>query len=1516
MAEYLDLFIQDLLHLDDLRANRLLDIGDISGNTESDRGKAYKLSCPDGDDAAAMLRLIRTRRGKPSNRTILRGSALIRSTVENPLAEKWDWSDLTGAADPAQLDKYIEDVYGTLSLKGNNPLFLGVGLLSWSVAAGDEIKRIHSPLLIFPIRFVRGTNTSPVEIEFVDDDAYFNPCLVRKLADTCGRDAAGQFPHPAGKDGDFDEPLELDKIACDDWFAAVQAFAESLRPLDDDGAVRLYKDYVCVAQYNHSDMCMYYDVRRNRDKIYAHPLVRRIFEGEGTLPTVGEGGDEPMFILPKDSVQEDLIRRIAAGESLIVKGPPGTGKTLTIANTIAALLANGKKVLLSSKKIAALNEVYNKLPEPLRKFALLLDYETEQKAAAVKPEVIRAALKKLLQERKEYVYDKKTDIDYERAVREQYNALDTLSRYHDDMFASDVAWGSYYDALDTVWRYESLPPLPFAADDEAANLSHEGYNRMLLHVQNAANAYAVMTKDGNVLSDCPWLGITDETDSEGAFLSLSDIADAFGALHKQTDAVQLACSCVDWDEITLADLVYGASLNTLSDGEIERIAALPAAQTLTDAVVRYEKAKLAAPAAAFVFGQDMSLPCFAAAEKTEAERGQTLSLLRAAKQYKRLFIANDGAATLSDTAAQKFAEATEKAAARKKEHDALLLDTLQVLDTFDFADENAVKACRVLAAFDGKQKAGAFDFKAKGVEKKLRAFASRQTLSFADIVKAAVSASKAVAALEEEQALKNVLARLLGVKELDEDRTAYVLHVAAQCKATGKTPFAFVSESVAACENVEACLSVMHAPDDFTLDEFLRALEAERARLSLRAELTTLCRAADVTVSDDVSAQAVSAANVVRLASAPAFAAAKGDIVRFIRLSQTDGETRIAAVSRIVDKLKNFGATYFQNTFTMLLADVRLRQAAVLKAQAKDRAVAAAALSYRRAVYAKDNDLPLSPFFAPIERGEVRLAPDAFADAFTLSVHAHAVAHKKRTMGNRRNGLGKAAAEALDAFEHAENELLRCNVLRIQNLCMSRIDDRDEDFDFLAIDKGIASSLRVLFRNHADALLKLKRCIIAAPGSASVLMRGDAYEDFDVVIVDEASQMEPVNLLPILFRSKQCVLVGDEFQMPPLTHFKVKNRNRIADEDSELSPDTDISALSLALGNLAFAATELRCHYRSATEALIGYSQHEFYPYMRTFPAAVPFGDDLGFRDIYTPDGKCDGGVNEAEAQAAVECLRAHFDKYYDPASGVLRKSVGVVAFGEAQLKRIRSLTDGDAALRQKTERAIAAFDDVPDKLLFFRTIESVQGQEIEHLILSLTYGKDKNGNVKSAFGELNRDALGKNIFNVAITRAQSMVTLIHSVTPEQIAGNPRVAFIKEYLAFVRRFSAAGQGQFVSNEPEKGNAFVHSVAAFLRGKGIESERIVIGYGVTDGSVRIPVAVLDPECRSAQLGVWCESPVGKTYDFLDYNVRYPRSLALRGWHLHTVFAHEWADNRAAEEKALSDALAKYVTAAKA
>ena len=58
-------------------------------------------------------------------------------------------------------------------------------------------------------------------------------------------------------------------------------------------------------------------------------------------------------------------------------------------------------------------------------------------------------------------------------------------------------------------------------------------------------------------------------------------------------------------------------------------------------------------------------------------------------------------------------------------------------------------------------------------------------------------------------------------------------------------------------------------------------------------------------------------------------------------------------------------------------------------------------------------------------------------------------------------------------------------------------------------------------------------------------------EIYDVVIIDEASQMKPEFSIPAIARAKQAVIVGDEKQLPT-TVFQAKTSEDSNDEDYQM----------------------------------------------------------------------------------------------------------------------------------------------------------------------------------------------------------------------------------------------------------------------------------------------------------------------------------------------------------------------------
>ncbi|SCD87358.1 Part of AAA domain-containing protein [Streptomyces sp. TverLS-915] len=93
--------------------------------------------------------------------------------------------------------------------------------------------------------------------------------------------------------------------------------------------------------------------------------------GSSNGPVPPALGPEPLFPMVTNAAQLDVLERLQHDTSVVVQGPPGTGKTHTISNLIAALLADGKRVLVTSEKGQALKVLIDQLPPNLRSMCVL-----------------------------------------------------------------------------------------------------------------------------------------------------------------------------------------------------------------------------------------------------------------------------------------------------------------------------------------------------------------------------------------------------------------------------------------------------------------------------------------------------------------------------------------------------------------------------------------------------------------------------------------------------------------------------------------------------------------------------------------------------------------------------------------------------------------------------------------------------------------------------------------------------------------------------------------------------------------------------------------------------------------------------------------------------------------------------------------------------------------------------------------------------------------------------------------
>ena len=126
-----------------------------------------------------------------------------------------------------------------------------------------------------------------------------------------------------------------------------------------------------VGTFSYAKLPMVADLAAQGDGLADHDVVAALAGDPDALRSVRSeldrsrvDLDDPgrdVLVLDADSSQQEAIEAVRSGSHLVIHGPPGTGKSQTIANLIATLAADGKRVLFVAEKRAAIDAVVGRL---------------------------------------------------------------------------------------------------------------------------------------------------------------------------------------------------------------------------------------------------------------------------------------------------------------------------------------------------------------------------------------------------------------------------------------------------------------------------------------------------------------------------------------------------------------------------------------------------------------------------------------------------------------------------------------------------------------------------------------------------------------------------------------------------------------------------------------------------------------------------------------------------------------------------------------------------------------------------------------------------------------------------------------------------------------------------------------------------------------------------------------------------------------------------------------------------
>lgn len=452
--------------------------------------------------------------------------------------------------------------------------------------------------------------------------------------------------------------------------------------------------------------------------------------------------------------------------------------------------------------------------------------------------------------------------------------------------------------------------------------------------------------------------------------------------------------------------------------------------------------------------------------------------------------------------------------------------------------------------------------------------------------------------------------------------------------------------------------------------------------------------------------------------------------------------------------------------------------------------------------------------------------------------------------------------------------------------------------------------IRRLMEHAGRAVQALKPVFMMSPLSVAAYLPPGGIT-FDLVIFDEASQVQPVDAFGALLRAKQAVVVGDSKQLPPTRFFDSLTRFEGEADGNETADLESILGMFAAQGA---PQRMLKWHYRSRHESLIATSNQEFYDNrLVVFPSPDAARETLGLFYRYHPETIYDRGLSgtnrleaKAVAQAAMAFARAQLAK---PISD--RATLGVAAFSMGQMNAILAQLETLRRARPDCETFFAP--DKPEPF-FVKNLENVQGDERDVIYISIGYGRDQQGKIAMNFGPLNIQG-GERRLNVLITRARLRCEVFTNLDPDDLDLSRTEALgvqkLKRFLAYaktgeLRPIDAAAPS---GREPE--SPFESEVLALLESRG---HPVVPQVGCA--GYFIDLALIDPASPGRYLlGIECD---GASY----HSARTARDrdrlrdelLRKMGWRLHRVWSTDWFHRRAESEQRLLEVVEAALTAA--
>jgi hypothetical protein len=247
---------------------------------------------------------------------------------------------------------------------------------------------------------------------------------------------------------------------------------------------------------------------------------------------------------------------------------------------------------------------------------------------------------------------------------------------------------------------------------------------------------------------------------------------------------------------------------------------------------------------------------------------------------------------------------------------------------------------------------------------------------------------------------------------------------------------------------------------------------------------------------------------------------------------------------------------------------------------------------------------------------------------------------------------------------------------------------------------------------------------------------------FDLLIIDEASTCDPASLLPLLYRARRAVIVGDPQQLPHITGRGWRQVGPVPElrgaDGHRFSAEFGTSVYELCRA-LAGGAEHclLNDHFRCPPK-IISFANARFYGgNLRIHTPDYPDCFEVRLLESHHKGTRTGSRLNPVQQEEAIRLLKVFIQKFPDDTYGIVTP---YRAAADALIETVQA--DSELAPLWREERILIG------------TAHRFQGNEVDHLIFATIAGSNATQR------EL-RWVEQPNLFNVAITRAKRSLVLL-----------------------------------------------------------------------------------------------------------------------------------------------------------